>query len=378
MKKILLFIDWFEPGYKAGGPIRSCVNFVRSMHRHYKIYVFTSDRDLGSTDAYPDIPVDRWIAGQDQVELFYCSPENLRWSTIRRELDSIRPDFLYLNSMFSLHFTIYPMLINRRRRNPARVILAPRGMLKSTAVQFRPLKKKIFLKSWRWLGLHRPIHFHASDNTEVNDTHRYFGTRVRVTQIPNFPSIFPERDRPLEKKPGELSIIFVGRVHPIKNLDYLLNALKGLPDCLRLTIIGSLEDKPFWEKCQQIITELPPTTRVVYAGEKPHHELPPIIGEHHIFALPTQGENFGHAIFEAFALGKPVLISDQTPWRNLEKSGVGWDLPLDRPDLFRQAIRTAASFSQNEYDKWSRSARRYSQDYIEKMNLADDYCTLFS
>ena len=35
------------------------------------------------------------------------------------------------------------------------------------------------------------------------------------------------------------------------------------------------------------------------------------------FLLPTGGENFGHAIFEALSCGVPALISDRTPWRDL-------------------------------------------------------------
>ena len=60
MKTIFLFADWYEPGYRAGGPIRSCVNFVRSMEGDYRIFVFTSDRDLGAAGPYPDIATDCW------------------------------------------------------------------------------------------------------------------------------------------------------------------------------------------------------------------------------------------------------------------------------------------------------------------------------
>ena len=45
------------------------------------------------------------------------------------------------------------------------------------------------------------------------------------------------------------------------------------------------------------------------------------------FALATQGENYGVAILEAFDAGLPVLISDTTPWRGLQETGCGWDLP---------------------------------------------------
>ena len=377
-KTIFVLADWYEPGFKAGGPIRSCVNFVRNMSSDYRIYVFTSDRDLGSSAPYPGVPVDQWLNPAENIHLYYCSPGNLKWGTIRRQLELIGPDFIYLNSMFSPKFTIYPLLINRLRKAPAKVVLAPRGMLKDTAIQFKRGKKMLFLSSLRRLGLHRRIHFHVSDETEKQEVGRYFGTDTTVTRVPNFPSLFPDNDDTLEKRPGELSIVFVGRIHPIKNLDYLLSALGDLRFMIRLTIIGSIEDEAFWEKCRKIIDALPSNIRVVFEGERPHHELPPLIGKHHIFSLPTQGENFGHAIFEAMALGKPVLISDQTPWKDLEKMRVGWDLPLNRPELFRRAIGTAAAFSQEEYDTWSDAARRYARDYVSKMNLTESYRLLFS
>lgn len=31
MSKVLIFIDWFAPGYKAGGPITSNVNIVEHL-----------------------------------------------------------------------------------------------------------------------------------------------------------------------------------------------------------------------------------------------------------------------------------------------------------------------------------------------------------
>jgi glycosyltransferase involved in cell wall biosynthesis len=118
--------------------------------------------------------------------------------------------------------------------------------------------------------------------------------------------------------------------------------------------------------------------RVDYAGEIANAELPAVTAKHHIFVLPTSGENFGHAIFEALALGKPVLISDQTPWRGLRAAGAGWDLALDKPGLFREAIEEAGTFGQDEYERRVRSTRKYLQDYIAGLNLKEEYQKLFS
>jgi len=376
--KILVFADWYEPGFKAGGPIRSCVNFVRYMRDSHSLYVFTTDRDLGSTEPY-DVVTDEWISpGHPDVRIYYCSPGNLSWRSILRRMREVNPDFIYLNSMFSTPFTIMPLLITRLYGIRGNIVLSPRGMLRSSALQFKPKKKQVFLKLFRLLGLHRRITFHASDVTEMQDVQKHFGASASVTMIGNFPAALPEVLTSIEKRQGELSLVFIGRVHPIKNLDYILKVLKELRARIHFTIVGSLEDKAYWDMCSRLIKELPENVSVEYAGEVPHHGLQEISVRHHLFVLPTRGENFGHAIFESLALGRPVLISDQTPWRGLEGVHAGWDLSLERPELFRQAMEDAAGFDQEEYNRWSQSTFRYVQDFVAGSTLRKDYLHLFN
>jgi len=377
-RKLLLFADWFAPGYKAGGPIRSCVNFAGHMAGHYDLYVFTSDRDLDADRPYDEIKADEWTRTDAGIHLYYSSPAGMTWRNIHAQLTRIRPDFIYLNSMFSARFTILPLLIIRQHRLPARVILSPRGMLRSSALQFKSGKKKIFLRAFRLLGFSKRVDFLASDETEAEDVRRYFGSAAKVTLIPNFPAALPGKPDIAAKQQGELSLIYIGRVHPIKNTDYLLDVLAQVRANIRLTIVGSLEDKPFWAACQEKIARLPDHVRVTYAGELPNHELPAVTARHHVFVLPTRGENFGHAIFEALTLGKPVLISDQTPWRHLTAAKAGWDLPLEQPDAFRQAIEQAVAFDQQEYAGWCLATRKYVEDYLARLQLKDEYLKLFS
>jgi glycosyltransferase involved in cell wall biosynthesis len=106
------------------------------------------------------------------------------------------------------------------------VVLSPRGMLRSSAIRFKPLKKKVFLNGMRLLGLHKKLRFLASDDTEVKDVRHWFGSQVAIVMIPNFPSVVESDPQILAKKDGKLSMIFVGRIHPIKGLDVLLRLLK--------------------------------------------------------------------------------------------------------------------------------------------------------
>jgi hypothetical protein len=73
----------------------------------------------------------------------------------------------------------------------------------------------------------------------------------------------------------------------------------------------------------------------------------------------------------------PVIISDQTPWRNLEAQKVGWDLPLSDLEGFVSAIERAAAMDQQEYDTWSRSTHQYALDFIEGAHLKARYLELF-
>jgi glycosyltransferase involved in cell wall biosynthesis len=374
---ILLFTDWFEPGYKAGGPIRSCVHFVHQMKERYTIYVFTTDRDLNDTAPYNNIETDKWIDHNKGVKVFYCSPQQLSWGHIKKRVNSIQPDFIYLNSMYSRYFTIYPLLMQRLHLINSKIILAPRGMLKESAVQFKSSKKKLFLRAFRLMGLHRFIHFHATDKTEEQDVKKYFG-KVRVTLASNFPGMIKDYPGSIEKKANELSVIFIGRLHPVKNLDFLLKALQSVKGNVSLTIVGNAEDEDYVNHCKRIVSSFPQNLQVQFAGEIPNNQLERIIAQHHIFALPTRGENFGHAIFEALAAGKPVLISDQTPWRNLWEAQAGWDLPLQHPDGFTAALQQAVLLGQNDYDSLSRGAWQFVRQFVQQSELQTAYNNIFS
>jgi glycosyltransferase involved in cell wall biosynthesis len=378
-KKILLFADWYAPGYKAGGPIRSCVNFTEHLKPYYEIYVFTSDRDLGSDTPYEGIGTDSWVEAGGGVYLFYSSPANRGLQQIKRQIAHVAPDFIYLNSMFSVHFTLFPLWIARGMgASRPRLVLSPRGMLRNSALRFKPAKKKFFLRIFRLLGFQSFIHFLAADEEEQKDIRLQLGSATVVSLIPNLPAVLVNEPGSIEKRSGSLSMIFVGRVHPIKNLDYLLQVMTTLPFAIRLTIVGNMEDKAYWEKCRQIIGVLPKMIEVEYLGEIPNEQIAGLIKKHHIFALPTQGENFGHAIFESLSSKRPVLISDQTPWRRLSDVKTGWDLSLEKPEDFSAAIQQAIAWDQDTFDEWSESAFRFACHHREKSDALVKYKQLFS
>src|SRR4029077_18813526 len=97
------------------------------------------------------------------------------------------------------------------------------------------------------------------------------------------------------------------------------------------------------------------------------------LSEHHFFFMPTANENFGHAIVEALLAGCPLITSDQTPWRELARRGVGWDLPLHARDEGRRALprdareewgrvmQACVDMDEPAFERASRSARSFGQ-----------------
>lgn len=347
------------------------------MHQEYELFVFTSDRDINERSALPEIIPDSWQNYQDIAKVYYASGAALKYKHIYKIIQSVQPDFIYLNSFFSKYFTLFPILLSRFNKHMSKIVLAPRGMLKPSALRFKAAKKKIFLRVLKMTGLYKNIIFHATDEKEAIDVRIHFPLN-KIAQVPNFPGAITGNRTVLHKKAGQLSIIFIGRIHPIKNLDFLLRACNGIDGNIHLSIVGVMEQEQFWNYCQEIVKELPDTVLVNFIGEIPYKKLGTFINEHHILALPTKGENFGHAIFDALSYGKPVLISDQTPWRKLQENKAGWDIPLHQPQLFTKALQEAVSWDVQTYAEWSEGAYKVATDFVKQSDLLEQYKKIFS
>jgi glycosyltransferase involved in cell wall biosynthesis len=289
----------------------------------------------------------------------------------------VKPDFVYLNHLFSPLFVVYPLWLAYTGRLRSQVVICPRGALYDSALAVKTWKKTPFLRLFRWMGLHRRVLFHATNERERAAILQYF-PRSRVVIADNLPRMNQPAFVSRAKERGVVRIIFVARLVSIKNLLYFLRALEGVRASVELSVVGPIEDKGYWEECRAQIAKMPDHIAVNYLGPRRNDELMPLLQEHHVFASPTTGENFGHSIFEALLAGRPVLISDQTPWLGLVTRKVGWDLPLADPGGFARVVEEAAAWDQEGFDQWARSAWEYARHFIENPELQRQYIQLFA
>lgn len=362
MVKILIFIDWYDPGYMAGGPIRSVKNLVEVLKGEAEFFIFTRDRDYLSTEGYKGVPTDQWIQRERNVQVFYCSPQRLNRSTIRHIL-SEEYDSIYINGIFSPYFSLLSLfLLNREQKG--KTALAPRGMLAAGALGVKSLKKRLFLQAAKMFRLFSGISFHATNPAEAEEIYREIGRTSPVFIAENLGSsggllAVPER----KKRRGYLKMISIARISPEKNTLYGLQLLKQYNgrEQLQLDLYGPVNDIAYWQQCQEVIALLPANISVTYMGSVPHEQVVETLQQYHLFLLPSRGENFGHGILESLKAALPVLISDRTPWRKLEMEKAGLDLPLDHPQTFVEAIRNFAQMESVEYQRWMAGALARAQ-----------------
>lgn len=368
--KICFLTHCFYPSRLRGGPTVSMTNLVRALDGFEKISVITTAYEMDGK-MYSDVK-------PGHQELFGADVCYLRENTAGafwRELKAVDPDVIYVSSLFSWQYSVPALYFAKKYKK--RLILAPRGELIPSALAQKRLLKKIFLISFSVLGFFRKIEFHVTSEKEekaVDD----FRKNSKVWKISNLPAVY-ESDavRPIRKYPGELKIAMVGRIHPIKNFDMAIRLVSRLSGKVELDLYGSEEVAEYVETCKALAKQAPPDITIRFCGAVEHEKIAGEIQRHHILLSPTQGENFGQAIVEALLNCRPVIISDQTPWRGLEEAGAGYDLPLDKPELFEKALQSMIDTEEKSYQDLCRNAGEYIRKRLNTDEVTEQYKKMF-
>lgn len=351
-KNILVLIPYYFPGYKMGGPQSSVSGMVHNLGNEFNFLILTSDRDMGDEKPYPNIPAKTWL---DRVDHFiYYVPRNLfTLFFLLREINRTPNDFLYLNSFFHPIFSIAIAAASKIGIIRAgKLIIAPRGELFDEALNFKRTKKRIYLWLASKFGIYKNVRWHASTEHEKEFIVKKMRVDDNAVRVAMNMSIVTESDGPgVEENAkdegssdyNDLRIIFLSRISKDKNLGYTFDILSKVKNNIIFDIYGPIEDESLWNSFQTKINNLPPSVKVNYRGSVKKDEVKNTLRKYDLLFLPTFAENYGHVIVEALTVGTPVLISDNTPWRNLYASGLGWDLSLERPDLFIDAINNMTS-----------------------------------
>ena len=343
-------------------------------------FILTSNHNLNRDELLENVHYDTWQPFTINSRIFYASRRVQRFKTIKRIIEAVQPDVIYINGIYSPFFTLLPLWYIMKSKHKPAVVLAPWGMLNKRALSIKRLKKKIYLLLFNLLGFSQNIQWHATNEEEKDDILRVFGQKERVAIADAIPDNKPVPFYPIAKTNKIFRLITVSLITSNKGHLRVLKALHELQDEIQAEyhIYGPIKDPIFWQTCLQEIETMKNSIKVFYHGFLNPQDLLPTLLKCHVFILHSSFESFCQAIYEALTAGRPVITSDQTPWNGLQETKAGWNVKLNDLSCLKDTIKEACCMSQAKYDELCKGAREKAKRFVAESNFEKQYDALFN
>lgn len=365
-KRFLVLIESYLPGFKNGGHGRSITNLVDFYSNQYDFYIYTSDRDFGDKHPYPNIKRNCWTK-VNGANVMYNKPLKL-WFSIAKIIKNNDIDVVYTCGFFS-NYTLRLLLSKWLNNINIPIVIAPMGQFGPNALKFKSLLKSLIIKIINITNILKKTNFSVTSYLEDKDV------KLKLRNINSF--IIEDLPTKYELKKisntikyrGYLSTTFISRIHPSKNLLEALHILKNVSGDVNFDIYGIIEDHDYWEKCKAEISILPENIHAKYCGEIYPSLVPETFSHYDVFIFPTLGENYGHVIFESISGACIPVISDKTPWNDIDKYSCGSVYPLGNIEKAVEIIQNYINMDNDELSIYKENAILfYERRYREKLN----------
>jgi len=359
--RILLTNIGWKPAIGLGGPVVSVAGIAeRLVARGHEVSVFTTDLGL---DHLPEIPRDRPVT-VDGVRVWYfrrvepirllrkCVPylgdsigfgyAPMLRSALEREVSS--HDCVNTQSPF-----IYPALATARAaiRRGIPLFYHQRGNLLGTHLGRRSIKKRLFIELFE-----KQLMCKATTLIALNEAERSaFSTWAPVTPCRVVPNgidlpIRYERATVLARVRATLGIpecasviLFLGRIHPWKRVDVLLEAFLrvGSRHKNAVLVLAGEDEAGLAVRWRTRFEEVGLGRRVRFTGPVAGQSKADLLVRADLFCLPSRGEGFSMAALEAMSFGTPLIVTPECNLPEVASLGLG-RIALGTPAAFEDAI----------------------------------------
>lgn len=224
-------------------------------------------------------------------------------------------------------------------------IVAPHGMLEEYALKRSTWKKRFAMLGYEADNLRLASCLQATSSAEAT-TFRRYGLANPIAIIPNgVPEAWIHSQGDASRfcsrfaiPPDRRLLLFLSRIHPIKGLPLLFEALADLRQQVKdwLLVIGGPDECGHARALQALAQRLNIENLVRFVGPLFGQDKRAAFAAADLFVLPTHSENFGIVVVEALGAGVPVLTTHGAPWEELETYRCGWWV-----DVSAMAIRDA-------------------------------------
>ena len=368
--KVLHVSPSFYPSRAYGGTIRSGYGLCRGLAQlGCDVRVLTTDTDgLGCV---LDVANDREVQ-VDGLRVRYCH-KRLRHS-VSPALLGVLPsyvkwaDVVHLTAVYS--FPTFPTLFFCRLFNKP-VVWSPRGALQRWEGSSRVVHKGV----WEWicqkLAPKNNLVLHVTSQAEADQSLKRF-PKLRAVVIRNGVDVPQNLVRSVSN--GELRLLYLGRLHPIKGIESLLDAcgiVKTLSPDWHLRIAGT-GSASYVDFLKSKVQELGLSKQVEFVGEVFGEKKEALFAQSDVVLLPSHTENFGIVVAESLAHAVPVIASKGTPWIGLETNKCGLWVDND-PESLATAIRKICTLPLQEMGQRGREwmEKDFSWDSVSGEMLAN-------
>ena len=240
----------------------------------------------------------------------------------RRAIESAisRADVVHTNGLWRM-----PQIYASRAaaRHNVALVVSPRGALSPWARSWHAWRKRALWATMQRRAIHRAGCVHTTGDGETADVRRS-GFSMPAAQIPNGVDIpFAATD---ERSPQDIRrVLFLGRIHPIKNVGRLIDAWRSIQDdfpAAELQIVGP--DELGHTDELRLQSRSIGAVRIVFRGAVLGSEKDDVLHSADVLVLPSHSENFGVVVAEALSRGIPCIASRGAPWAGLETHQCGW------------------------------------------------------
>lgn len=336
--KVVHIVPNFYPATFWGGPIYSVYGLCNAQAKisGVSLKVLTSDAasdSLNDSVHVSDFPMD-YPGG---YKVYFChrvwgkafSPKLLTkiWSLI------LWADVVHLHAVYTSP-TIPTLLVCRLLGKP--IIWSPRGALQRWDGSTKLLIKDLFERICNMLIKPGRCFLHVTSEAE-NEASAKRIPKAITKLIPNGVDIPEVIKNKIWLPDGKLRMLFIGRLHPKKGIENLINAIKILDDeTITLSVYGQGNDE-YTSTLYQLVFQLGLEQKVKFYGHVTGEKKMEAFWQSDICIVPSFTENFGMVIAEALSYGVPVIASKGTPWQEIESRGCG--LWIDNsPKMIAKAI----------------------------------------
>lgn len=337
--RVLHVVSSLSPSSGHGGLQRAVLSIGQGLERHgAEVTIATTHAGRGERNesieglrvrSFPRLPPRR----------FHSSPALAAYL-----LDAVaRFELVHVTGLFTFPSAVAPR-IARLRGVP--YVVSPSGMARPWALRYRSWKKAPYWSAIEKSSLRRADAVHATSEEEATELRRLLPGSFVFT-VPN--AVSPPLEVPSAERVAD-RVVFLGRIHPIKGLDLLVDAMGVLTQRrpgVELVLAGP-DEVGHYRDLSARVERTRPRPRVRYIGPVDGRSKADLLSSAAVLALTSHSESFGLVVAEALSYGTPVVTTRGCPWRQLDDAGAGrWVVPSPRAiaDALNEVLGGACSTS---------------------------------